>query len=69
MDLRAMSAVGVTTLLPNIRYAYTRYSLRLLVNKTDREALDATLDAGYGRVFEMEPPPAAEIPEDAEETA
>jgi hypothetical protein len=69
MDLRAMSAVGVTTLLPNIRYAYTRYSLRLLVNQTDREAVAAALDAGYGRVFEMEPPPAAEIPEDDEETA
>jgi hypothetical protein len=67
MDLRAMSAVGVTTLLPNIRYAYTRYSLRLLVNQTDREAVDATLGAGYGRVFEMEPPPAAEIPEDTGE--
>lgn len=69
MDLRAMSAVGVTTLLPDIRYAYTRYSLRLLVNQTDREAVAAALDAGYGRVFEMEPPPAAEIPEDDEETA
>lgn len=57
MDLRAMSAVGVTTLLPDIRYAYTRYTLRLLVNMTDREAVDATLEAGYGRVFEMEPPP------------
>ena len=67
MDLRAMSAVGVTTLLPDIRYAYTRYSLRLLVNMTDREAVDATLEAGYGRVFEMEPPPVAEIPEDTGE--
>ena len=57
MDLRAMSAGGVTTLLPDIRYAYTRYALRLLVNMTDREAVDATLEAGYGRVFEMEPPP------------
>ena len=58
MDLRAMSAVGVTTLLPDIRYAYTRYSLRLLVNVTDREAVDTALNAGYGRVFEMDPPPA-----------
>ena len=69
MDLRAMSAVGVTTLLPDIRYAYTRYSLRLLVNQADREAVAAALDAGYERVFEMEPPPAAEMPEDAEKNA
>ena len=69
MDLRAMSAVGVTTLLPDIRYAYTRYSLRLLLNVTDRDAVDAALDAGFERVFEMDPPPAAEMPEDAEENA
>ena len=69
MDLRAMSSVGVTTILPEIRYAYARYSLRLLVNVTDREAVDTALNAGYGRVFEMDPPPAAEMPEDAEENA
>ena len=59
MDLRAVSAVGVSTLLPDIRYAYTRYSLRLLVNVGDRDAVNATLDAGFERVFEMDPPPAA----------
>ena len=59
MDLRAMSAVGVSTLLPDIRYAYTRYSLRLLVNVGDKDAVNATLDAGFERVFEMDPPPAA----------
>ena len=69
MDLRAMSTVGVTTLLPEIRYAYTRYSLRLLLNVSDRDAVDAALDAGFERVFEMDPPPAAEMPEDAEENA
>ena len=67
MDLRAMSAVGVTTLLPDIRYAYTRYSLRLLVNVTDREAVDTALDAGYGRVFEMDPPPAVNGGEETEQ--
>jgi hypothetical protein len=67
MDLRAMSAVGVTTLLPDIRYAYTRYSLRLLVNVTDREAVDTALNAGYGRVFEMDPPPAVNGGEETEQ--
>ena len=67
MDLRAMSAVGVTTLLPDIRYAYTRYSLRLLVNVTDREAVDTALNAGYGRIFEMDPPPAANGGEETEQ--
>ena len=67
MDLRAMSAVGVSTILPEIRYAYARYSLRLLVNVSDRDALNATLDAGYERVFEMDPPPMASGSEDESE--
>lgn len=67
MDLRAMSSVGVSTLLPEIRYAYGRYSLRLLVNVNDRETVDAALEAGFGRVFEMEPPPAASGSEDEAE--
>ena len=67
MDLRAMSAVGVSTILPEIRYAYARYSLRLLVNVSDRDAVDAALDAGYERVFEMDPPPAASGSEEESE--
>lgn len=67
MDLRAMSAVGVSTILPEIRYAYTRYSLRLLVNVSDRDAVNAALDAGYERVFEMDPPPAASGSEEESE--
>ena len=67
MDLRAMSAVGVNTLLPDIRYAYGRYSLRLLVNVNDREAVDAALTQGYKRVFEMEPPPVVSGSEDESE--
>ena len=57
MDLRAMSTVGVSGILPDIRYAYGRYSLRLLLNVNDREAVDNALKQGYGRVFEMDPPP------------
>lgn len=56
MDLRSMSAVGVNTLLPDIRFAYMRHSLRLLVNVHDRDAVESALDRGFGRVFEMEPP-------------
>ncbi len=58
MDLRSMSAVGVSTLLPDIQFPYVRYSLRLLVNIHDRDAVENALKRGYGRVFEMEPPPA-----------
>jgi hypothetical protein len=61
MDLRAMSAVGVATLLPDIQFPYVRYSLRLLVNKQDRDAVERTLERGYERVFEMEPPPLSEV--------
>ncbi len=68
MDLRSMSAVGVETLLPDIQFAYVRHSLRLLVNIRDRGAVENALEHGYERVFEMEPPPAAEIPEDTEES-
>lgn len=57
MDLRSMSAVGVSTLLPDIQFPYVRYSLRLLVNIHDRDAVESALKRGYGRVFEMEPPP------------
>ena len=64
MDIRAMSSVGVTTLLPEIRYAYARYSLRLLVNVGDKDSVNAALDAGFERVFEMDPPPAASGSED-----
>ncbi len=59
MDLRSMSAVGIGTLLPHIQFAYARYSLRLLVNIHDREAVEAPLSHGFERVFEMEPPFAA----------
>ncbi|MBR6782894.1 MAG: hypothetical protein IKM33_06860 [Clostridia bacterium] len=55
MDLRSMSAVGVATLLPDIRYAYARYSLRLLLNVGDQDAVNNTLSQGFKRVFEMEP--------------
>ena len=57
MDLRSMSAVGVASLLPDIRYAYTRYSLRLLLNASDQGAVHTTLNQGFQRIFEMDPPP------------
>jgi hypothetical protein len=61
MDLRAMSAVGVTTLLPDIQFPYVRYSLRLLMSRRDRDAVEQALERGYERVFEMEPPPLSEV--------
>lgn len=61
MDLRAMSAVGVTTLLPDIQFPYVRYSLRLLMRRQDRDGVEQALERGYERVFEMEPPPLSEV--------
>lgn len=66
MDLRNMSAVGVSTLLPDIQFSYVRYSLRLLVDTNDRDAVESILTHGYERVFEMEPP--AGLVEDESET-
>lgn len=67
MDLREMSAVGISTLLPDIRYAYARYSLRLLANANDGEALNHILEQGYGRVFEMDPDSPSSTAPDEEE--
>ena len=58
MDLRSMSAVGIATLLPDIRYAYTRYSLRLLIHINDQVAVSNTVEKGFDRIFEMEPSPS-----------
>ena len=54
LDLRDRSAEQVDAILPHIRYAYTRHTLRLLVNKTDRVALDDVFSHGFTRVFEMD---------------
>lgn len=54
MDLREKTPDGVSAVLPHIRYAYTRYSLRLLLNKNDSTAVEDALSHGFGRVFEME---------------
>ena len=58
MDLRSMSAVGIATLLSDIRYVYARYSLRLLLNASDQVAVSNTLEKGFDRIFEMEPSPS-----------
>ena len=65
MDLRSTSAVGIATLLPDIRYAYTRYSLRLLINIDDQVAVSNTVEKGFDRVFEMAP--SASVGGDAED--
>ena len=65
MDLRSMSAVGIATLLPDIHYAYVRYSLRLLLNVQDQVAVSNTLEKGFDRIFEMDPSPS--VSGDAEE--
>ena len=54
MDLRSLSEEEIGSLLPDIQYAYVRHSLRLLINVRNRSAVDAALDHGFERVFEME---------------
>jgi hypothetical protein len=55
MDLRAKTPSEVSAILPHIRYAYARHSLRLLMDKTDAEAVADALSHGFARIFEMEP--------------
>lgn len=56
VDLRSLTPDEVEATLPHIRYAYVRYSLRLLVDKTDPGSVENTLSHGFERVFEMNPP-------------
>ncbi len=55
LDLRTYTAEMAEDLLPHIRYAYVRHSLRLLLPR-EGEAVDAALAHGFDRVFEMEAP-------------
>ena len=63
MDLRDKTSDEVAAILPHIRYAYARHSLRLLVDKSDSPTLTDVLSHGFERIFEMDPPPAAPTPE------
>ncbi len=54
MDLRAMTAEEVSALLPEINYAYVRYSLRLLTDKNTPAIAEDAISHGFTRVFEME---------------
>lgn len=54
LDLRDRSAEQVAAILPHIRYAYTRHTLRILVNKADKAAVEDILSHGFTRVFEMD---------------
>ncbi len=56
MDLRSHTADGVAAILPHIRYAYVRYSLRLLVDQRDPAIAKDAESHGFERIFEMTPP-------------
>jgi hypothetical protein len=56
MDLRHLSSDGIAATLPHIRYAYVRYSLRLLADQNNPTAVEKILFHGFKRVFEMNPP-------------
>lgn len=67
MDLRSLTAAEVGDLLPHIRYAYVRHSLRLMLNPADEEGVREVLSHGFERLFEMEAPAKAEEPEKTNE--
>lgn len=56
MDLRDRTPDEVASILPHIRYAYTRYALRLLIDKNDPDTLEDVLSHGFTRIFEMNAP-------------
>ncbi len=55
MDLCAMTADKVSALLPEINYAYVRYSLRLLTDKNTPAIAADAISHGFTRVFEIDP--------------
>ena len=55
VDLRALTMEEVDVVLPHLPYAYTRYSLRLLVDKNTPAIAEEILSHGFERVFEMNP--------------
>lgn len=56
LDLGSMSTEEVDAVLPHIRYAYVRYSLRLLISMRESTATANALDRGFERIFEMDSP-------------
>ncbi len=56
IDMRSLTPDEVAAALPHIRYAYVRYSLRLLVDKAAPDSVENTLSHGFKRIFEMNPP-------------
>lgn len=55
MDLRGLNPDRMADILPHIRYAYVRYSLRLLTDKYNPSAAGEALSHGFERIFEMIP--------------
>ena len=53
MDLTDVSEESTEQVLSSIRYAYVRYSLRLLMSQTDQEGIDGALAHGFERLLEI----------------
>lgn len=54
MDLRDQNGESLVAVLPHIRYAYVRYSLRLLIDRHSSASAEEALSHGFTRLFEME---------------
>ena len=56
LDLGSMESEGIDAVLPHIRYAYVRYSLRILVPMRASAAISSALERGFERIFETDVP-------------
>ena len=55
VDLRALNEEEMGAVLPHLPYAYTRYSLCLVVNKNTPAIAEDALSHGFTRILEMDP--------------
>ncbi len=53
LDLCDKAPEALEALLPRLRYAYMRYSLRILVDREAPEAVNLLLECGFDRVLEV----------------
>ena len=56
LDLGSIESADIEAVLPHIRYAYVRYSLRILLPMRASAATSNVLERGFERIFEMDRP-------------
>lgn len=56
LDLGSMESADIDAVLPHIRYAYVRYSLRILLPMRASSSVSNALERGFERIFEIDSP-------------